>query len=223
MDSARSLPRSLRGRVVGEADRVGAIRREREFTPPGSLRLPPSPFQGRDLGCHGSDAMDDVTAAPSGGLNFDLPEEIRMLKDTVRRFVDRELIPIERTCRDGHKLKREVRAQLAAQRQGAWSRRLRRAGRVRRPRHGPRRQGDGVGRTLAQHRAAVAGRATSSVRTSARSSITSTTSRKRSTCCRPSAASSTGAWRKRSPTPAAIPAACAPPPFATATTMSSTA
>jgi acyl-CoA dehydrogenase len=54
--------------------------------------------------------------APAGtdGLNFDLPEEIRMLKDTVRKFVDKELIPIERTARDGHKLKPEVRAHLQA-------------------------------------------------------------------------------------------------------------
>jgi acyl-CoA dehydrogenase len=50
----------------------------------------------------------------AGALNFELPEEIRMLKDTVRRFVDRELIPIERTCRDGHKLKPDVRARLTA-------------------------------------------------------------------------------------------------------------
>jgi acyl-CoA dehydrogenase len=58
--------------------------------------------------------MDDVTAASASGLSFELPEEIRMLKDTVRKFVDRELIPIERTCRDGHKLKREVHAHLRA-------------------------------------------------------------------------------------------------------------
>ena len=44
--------------------------------------------------------MDAVTAGDD--MNFDLPEEIRMLKDTVRKFVDRELIPIERTARDGH-------------------------------------------------------------------------------------------------------------------------
>ncbi len=59
--------------------------------------------------------MDDVTgemAAP--GLNFDLPEEIRMLKETVRKFVDREMIPIERQTRDGHKLKPEMRAHLHA-------------------------------------------------------------------------------------------------------------
>jgi len=59
--------------------------------------------------------MDDVPAtAATDGLNFDLPEEIRMLKDTVRKFVDRELIPIEREARDGHKLKPEVRAHLAS-------------------------------------------------------------------------------------------------------------
>ena len=59
--------------------------------------------------------MDDVPAtAATDGLNFDLPEEIRMLKDTVRKFVDRELIPIEREARRGHKLKPEVRAHLAS-------------------------------------------------------------------------------------------------------------
>jgi acyl-CoA dehydrogenase len=57
--------------------------------------------------------MNDA-AAMADGLNFDLPDEIRMLKDTVRKFVDRELIPIERTSRDGHKLKPEVQAHLQA-------------------------------------------------------------------------------------------------------------
>ena len=56
--------------------------------------------------------MDAVPAAD--GLNFELPEEIRMLKDTVRKFVDRELIPIERTARNNNKLKPEVRAHLTA-------------------------------------------------------------------------------------------------------------
>jgi acyl-CoA dehydrogenase len=56
--------------------------------------------------------MDAVAA--QGGFGFELPEEIRMLKDMVRKFVDRELIPIERTSRDGHKLKPEVRAHLSA-------------------------------------------------------------------------------------------------------------
>ena len=56
--------------------------------------------------------MTDAQGPTSEGLNFDLPEEIRMLKDTVRRFVDKEMIPIEREARDGHKLKPEVRAEL---------------------------------------------------------------------------------------------------------------
>jgi acyl-CoA dehydrogenase len=60
--------------------------------------------------------MNDGAAA-ADGLNFDLPDEIRMLKDTVRKFVDRELIPIERTSRVGHKLKPEVRAHLRAKAQ----------------------------------------------------------------------------------------------------------
>lgn len=46
------------------------------------------------------------------GLNFELPEEIRMLKETVRKFVDRELIPIERTARSNNKLKPEIAAAL---------------------------------------------------------------------------------------------------------------
>ena len=37
-----------------------------------------------------------------------------MLKDTVRKFVDRELIPIERTARENNKLKPEVRVHLTA-------------------------------------------------------------------------------------------------------------
>jgi len=34
-------------------------------------------------------------------LDFDLPEELQMLKDNLRRFVDTELIPIERETNDG--------------------------------------------------------------------------------------------------------------------------
>jgi acyl-CoA dehydrogenase len=47
-------------------------------------------------------------------MTFELPEELRMLKDTVRKFVDRELIPIERTACDGPKLKPDVRRHLEA-------------------------------------------------------------------------------------------------------------
>ncbi|MPZ59660.1 MAG: acyl-CoA dehydrogenase [Rhizobiales bacterium] len=45
-------------------------------------------------------------------MNFDLPDEIRILKDTVRKFVDKEMIPIERETRNGHKLKPEMRKHL---------------------------------------------------------------------------------------------------------------
>ncbi len=32
-------------------------------------------------------------------VDFNLPEELQVLKETVRKFVDRELIPLERECR----------------------------------------------------------------------------------------------------------------------------
>ena len=47
-------------------------------------------------------------------MNFALPDEIRMLQQSVRKFVDRELIPIERESRNGHKLKPEVDTTLRA-------------------------------------------------------------------------------------------------------------
>lgn len=43
-------------------------------------------------------------------MNFELPEELRMLKDTVRKFVDNVLIPVERQARDGHKLRPDIEA-----------------------------------------------------------------------------------------------------------------
>jgi acyl-CoA dehydrogenase len=55
-------------------------------------------------------------------MDFELPEELRMLQDTVRRFVDRELIPIEMESMDGPDLKPEVRAGLErrARELGLW-------------------------------------------------------------------------------------------------------
>ncbi len=55
-------------------------------------------------------------------MDFELPEELRMLKDTVRRFVDNEIIPIEREAYDGHELKPDVRASLEekARELGLW-------------------------------------------------------------------------------------------------------
>ena len=45
-------------------------------------------------------------------MDYQLPEELRMLQETVRRFVDRELIPIEQDSMDGPKLKVEVQESL---------------------------------------------------------------------------------------------------------------
>ena len=55
-------------------------------------------------------------------MEYQLPEELRMLKETLRRFVDREIIPIEREAYDGHQLKPEVRESLEdkAKEIGLW-------------------------------------------------------------------------------------------------------
>jgi acyl-CoA dehydrogenase len=55
-------------------------------------------------------------------MEYELPEELRMLKETVRRFVDREIIPIEREAYEGHNLKKDVRARLEekAKEIGLW-------------------------------------------------------------------------------------------------------
>ena len=55
-------------------------------------------------------------------MDFELAEELRMLRETVRRFVDRELIPIEMETMDGPDLKPEVRAKLEARARelGLW-------------------------------------------------------------------------------------------------------
>lgn len=55
-------------------------------------------------------------------MDFQLPEELSLLKDNVRRFVDAELIPIERDVCDGHKIRPEMRTMLEekAQALGLW-------------------------------------------------------------------------------------------------------
>jgi len=55
-------------------------------------------------------------------MDFELPEELRMLKETVRTFVDRELIPIEMTSMDGSSMKPDVRAAVEekARKLGLW-------------------------------------------------------------------------------------------------------
>jgi acyl-CoA dehydrogenase len=45
-------------------------------------------------------------------VDFNLPDELQMLKDTVRRFVDRELIPIEMRSLDGNEIKPELKKTL---------------------------------------------------------------------------------------------------------------
>ena len=47
-------------------------------------------------------------------MDLDLPDEIRMLQDTVRRFVDEELIPLEGKSLDGARLKPDIEAKLTA-------------------------------------------------------------------------------------------------------------
>ena len=53
--------------------------------------------------------MSDMDAAE---VSFELPPELRMLKESVRRFVDRELIPIERESLVQNRLKPELREKL---------------------------------------------------------------------------------------------------------------
>ena len=55
-------------------------------------------------------------------MDFDLPEDLRLLKETVRKFVDRELIPIELEAMDGADLKPELRVRLEAKAKalGLW-------------------------------------------------------------------------------------------------------
>jgi acyl-CoA dehydrogenase len=55
-------------------------------------------------------------------MDFELPQEIKLLKETMRRFVDRELIPIEMHAMDGPDLKPQIRRDLEAKTRelGLW-------------------------------------------------------------------------------------------------------
>ena len=55
-------------------------------------------------------------------MDYQLPEELRMLKETLRRFIDNEVIPIEREAYDGPEMVPEVREKLEARAQelGIW-------------------------------------------------------------------------------------------------------
>ena len=55
-------------------------------------------------------------------MDFELPEDIRLLRETVRKFVDRELIPIEMHSMEGPELKPEIKTMLEAKARelGLW-------------------------------------------------------------------------------------------------------
>src|ERR1700680_4598556 len=55
-------------------------------------------------------------------MDFELPEELRLLQDNVRRFVDRELIPLEREVVNDVKMQKELPARLRgkAEALGLW-------------------------------------------------------------------------------------------------------
>ena len=41
-------------------------------------------------------------------MDFNIPDELQMLKDTVRKFVDRELIPVEMHTIENMELKPDI-------------------------------------------------------------------------------------------------------------------
>ena len=47
-------------------------------------------------------------------MDFDIPEDLRLLRETVRRFVDRELIPLEGKAMVGPELKPDIERHLTA-------------------------------------------------------------------------------------------------------------
>ncbi|MGQ3489051.1 acyl-CoA dehydrogenase family protein [Roseovarius pacificus] len=47
-------------------------------------------------------------------MTFDLSDDLKMLKDQVRRFIDNEVIPVERDATDGFDMKPEYRAKFEA-------------------------------------------------------------------------------------------------------------
>jgi acyl-CoA dehydrogenase len=55
-------------------------------------------------------------------MDFNLPEELQMLQQTVRQFVDKELIPIEMQSKDGVELKPEIKERLSkkTREMGLW-------------------------------------------------------------------------------------------------------
>ncbi len=62
------------------------------------------------------------TIGGASAVEYELPEELRMMKDTLRRFIDNEVIPIERDAYDGHEMVPEIREKLQnrAKELGFW-------------------------------------------------------------------------------------------------------
>ena len=164
--------------------------------------------------------MDDASPA---GMNFELPEELRMLKETVRKFVDRELIPIERQACDGHKLKPEIRSHLEAKAQRAWPRQLRRAAGIWRAR--PRAARQAVVWAEMARSIALPSRASEIFGPNVSPILYHLDDAQKRRFLLPDhrGRAATGASPRPSPTPAAIPAACARPRCARATITSSPA
>jgi hypothetical protein len=64
----------------------------------------------------------DELAGKISAMDFELPQELRLLKENVRRFVDRELIPLEREVVNDVKAQKELPNRLRgkAQALGLW-------------------------------------------------------------------------------------------------------
>jgi acyl-CoA dehydrogenase len=143
-------------------------------------------------------------------MDFELPEELRLLKKTVRTFVDRELMPVEMHSMDGPSLRPDIRADLErkAKELGLWLLDV------------PKEYG-GAGLSLLGL-VAVWEEVSRSIALPPRGPgvfgpdvkpilFTLNGRRKRSISTRCYAARRPRRSRSRSPTPAPIPAACAPP------------
>ena len=47
--------------------------------------------------------MEEMRAQAGARMNFHLPPELRMLQQTVRKFVDKEMMPIDRAAPRGER------------------------------------------------------------------------------------------------------------------------
>src|SRR5436190_887108 len=79
------------------------------------------------MASHRQSVLDDlsrrrVPEKQEDGMDFELPEELRLLKDNLRKFVDRELIPLEREVVNDIKLQKELPKKLRpkAEALGLW-------------------------------------------------------------------------------------------------------